>query len=196
MSRSSALSLKMTMACLAIAGLLFLPLTTHSADVLHSSVVRQDGRFLMHLETVVRAPVSKVHSLLTDYKNFTRFNSIFKQVELVERLDDGGIKMGVRSEFCILTICQYFDWIQEVQFLPDGDISITIVPNQGDFRKGIGRWRLFSLDGGTRLLFDLDLTPKNWIPPLFGTWMVQEKLSEDAFKFAEALERMAISNGC
>jgi len=196
MYRINPITKKMARVCMSIVGLLFLPLAAHSADVLHSSVTKQNGRYMMHIETVVQAPVSKVHSLLMDYKNFTRFNSIFKQVELVKRLDDREVRMGVRSEFCILAICQHFDWIQDVQFRPDGDISINIVPNQGDFRQGNGRWRLLSVDGGTRLLFDLDLTPKYWIPSVFGTWLVQQKLSEDAFKFAQELERMAISNGC
>jgi hypothetical protein len=187
---------KMIMVCIAIAGLLFLPVTTHSADVLNSSVTRQNGRYMMHMETVVQAPIAKVHSLLMDYKNFTRFNSIFKQVEFVGHRDDGGIRMGVRSEFCILAICQNFDWVQDVQFLPDGDIAITIVPNQGDFRQGNGRWRLLSVDGGTRLSFDLDLTPKYWIPPVFDTWLAQQKFSDDAFKFAQELEKMVSSSGC
>jgi len=186
---------KMIMVCISIAVLLFLPLTTHSANVLNSSVTRQDGRYMMHMETIVQAPVTKVHSLLMNYKNFTRFNSIFKQVEFVGHIGDG-VRMGVRSEFCVLAICQDFDWIQDVQFLPDGDISITIIPNQGDFRQGNGRWRLFSVDGGTRLLFDLDLTPKYWIPPIFGTWLAQQKFSDDAVKFAQELEKMVISNDC
>jgi ribosome-associated toxin RatA of RatAB toxin-antitoxin module len=197
MYRIHAIARKMVIICmLSIAGLLFFPLAAQSADVLRSSVTRQDDRYLMHMETVVQAPISKVHSLLKDYKNFTRFNSIFKQVKLVGNLDGGGVRMGVRSEFCILVICQHFDWIQDVQFLPDGNISITIVPDQGDFRQGNGHWRLFPVEGGTRLSFDLDLTPKYWIPPVFGMLLAQKKFSEDVFKFAQELERMAVSKDC
>lgn len=187
---------KIAIVCVAIAGLLFFPLAAQRANVLRSSVTRQGGQYLIHMETVVQAPISKVHSLLKDYKNFTRFNSIFKQVKFVKDLDDGGIRMGVESEFCILGICQHFDWLQDVQFLPDGDISITIVPNQGDFRQGNGRWSLSSVDGGTRLLFNLDLTPKHWVPPVLTTLLMQQKISDDAFKFAQELEKMAISKGC
>jgi hypothetical protein len=187
---------KMIIASISIAGLLFLPLAAQGADVLRSSVTRQDGRYLMHMETVVQAPLSRVHSLLKDYKNFTRFNSIFKQVKFLGHLEDGGIRMGVSSEFCILAICQDFDWIQDVHFLPGGDIPITIVPDQGDFRQGNGRWRLIPVEGGTRLSFDLDLTPKYWIPPVFGTLLAQQKFSKDVFKFAQELEKMAISKDC
>lgn len=196
MYKINTITRKMALLWISITGLLFFPLATYSADVVRSSVTRQDGRYIMHMETVVQAPISKVHSLLRDYKNFVRFNSIFKQVKFLGHLEDGGVRMGVRSELCILAICQHFDWVQDVQFLPEGDIPITILPNQGDFRQGNGRWRLSSVDGGTRLLFDLDLTPKYWIPPVFGTLLAQQKLSEDAFKFAQELERMATSKGC
>lgn len=124
-----------------------LPLVAHSAEVLDSSVTRQHRRYMIHSETVVQAPASKVRALLMDYENFPRLNSDIKRVESMEHLDDGGIRMGVRSAFCILFICLHFDWVQDVRFLPDGDIAISIVPNRGDFRQGNGRWRLLPDDG-------------------------------------------------
>jgi hypothetical protein len=196
MYRSHTITRKMVIIGIFIAGLLFLPWAAHSADVVRSSVTRQDGRYLMHMETVVHAPLSKVHSLLKDYKNFIHFNSIFKQIKFVGNLDNGRIRMHVMSEFCMVGICQHFEWLQDVQFLPDGDISITIVPNQGDFRQGNGHWSLLPVEGGTRVLFSLDLTPKHWIPPVFGTLLMKRKLSEDAFKFAQELERMVVMEGC
>jgi hypothetical protein len=187
---------RITIVCVAITGLLFFPMAAHSAEVLRSSVTRQGGQYLIHLETVVQAPISKVHFLLKNYKNFTHFNSVFKQVKFLKNLDNGGIRIGVKSEFCILGICQYFNWLQDVQFLSDGDISLTIVPNQGDFQQGNGRWSLSSVDGGTRLLFSLDLTPRYWTPPVLGALLMQQKISDDAFKFSQELEKMAISKDC
>jgi len=172
------------------------PLVAHCAEVLDSTVTREHGRYVMHTETVVQAPVSKVRALLMNYENFPRLDSDIKRVESMERLDDGGIRMGVSSEFCILAICLHYDWVQDIRYLPDGDIAMTIVPNRGDFQQGIGRWRLLPDNGGTRLIFDIDLTPKYWLPPVFGSWVMKQKLSEKAFEFAEGLERMAISNCC
>ncbi|MGZ4957647.1 MAG: SRPBCC family protein [Methylomonas sp.] len=187
---------KIVTVCISIATLVFFPLIAQGADVLDSSLSRQGGRYLMHMETVVQAPISKIHALLMDYKNFTRLNSVIKRIESVEHLDNGGIRIGLSSEFCIVAICQQFDWIQDVKVLPNGDIAITIIPNQGDFQQGNGRWRLLPADGGTRLIFDVDLTPKHWVPPVVGPWLVEQKLTADAFEFAQGLEKMAISNDC
>lgn len=173
------------------------PLTPHSAEVLDSTIIREHGRYMMHTETVVQAPVSKVRALLMDYQNFPRLNPDIKRVESLERLDNRGIRMGVSSEFCILAICLHYDWVQDVRHLPDGDIVMIIVPNQGDFQQGIGRWRLLpNAGGGTLLIFDIDLTPKYWLPPVFGSWLMKQKLSEKAFEFAEGLEKMAALNCC
>jgi uncharacterized membrane protein len=170
------------------------PLIAHSAEVLDSVVTQQHGRYMMHTETVVQAPVSKVRALLMNYENFPRLNSDIKRVESMEYLDDGGVRMGISSEFCILAICLHYNWIQDVRHLPDGDIAMTIVPNRGDFQQGTGRWHMLPDNGGTRLLFDLDLTPKYWLPPVFGSWLMKQKLYDKAIEFAEGLERMAISN--
>jgi hypothetical protein len=97
-----------------------LPFVAFSADVLDSSVTRQHRQYIMHSETLVQTPVSKVRALLMDYENFPRLNSDIERVESMEHLDDGGIRMGVRSAFCILAICLHFDWIQDVRFLPSG----------------------------------------------------------------------------
>lgn len=173
-----------------------LPWAVRSAEVLDSSVQRQQGRYTMHTESVVRVPVSKVRALLMDYENFLRLNPDIKRIVPMGRLDDGAVRMGVSSDFCVSAICLHFDWVQDVRLLPGGDIAVTIVPNRGDFHQGYSRWRLRPGGGGTRLIFDADLTPNHWFPPAFGPWMMKRKLYEDASRIAHGLERMAISNCC
>ncbi|MEC4746945.1 SRPBCC family protein [Methylomicrobium sp. Wu6] len=173
-----------------------LPLATQSAEVMNSSIIQRQGRYMMHSEAVIHAPVSKIRALLMDYENFPLVNPDIKRVEPVGHLDHGGIRMVVSSDFCILAVCLRFDWIQDVRLLPDGDIAMTIVPNRGDFRQGNGRWHLLSNGASTRLIFDFDLTPKYWLPPVFGPWLMKRKLSEEAFEMAQGLERMAISKCC
>ncbi len=171
-----------------------LSLATQSAELQNISVINQQGRYLVHSESFVQAPVSKVRALLTNYENLPRVNPDIKRVELLKHLDDDGIRMSVNSDFCILAVCLHFNWVQDVRLLPDGSIAMTIVPNQGDLRQGNGRWRLLSDDGGTRLIFDVDLTPNFWLPPVFGSWLMKHKLSEEVLDTAHGLERMAVPN--
>lgn len=174
--------------------LIGLPLAAESAEVLNSSVIQHQGRYLMHSETVVGAPISEVRALLTDYENLPRANRNIRRVEVLRRAMDGGVRMGVTSDFCILRLCLKFNWVQDIHTLPDGDIVMAIVPNRGDFQQGSGCWRLLADPRGTRLIFDVDLTPNFWIPPVFGSWLMKRKLAEEAFETAQGLERMATSN--
>jgi len=101
----------------------WLPPAARDAQVLEASVIRQQERFVMHSETLVQAPVSEVRAILTDYANLPRINKALKRVDILEHLKDGGVRMGVVSEFCLLAICLDFNWIQDVRTLPNGDIA-------------------------------------------------------------------------
>lgn len=168
-----------------------LPETVRGAEVLNTSAVRKENRFVLHAETSVRVSVPEVRRIFTDYRNLPRLNSDIKRVEVLERRDDGTVRLGVASDFCILAVCLNFAWVQEVTARPDGDIGIAILPDGGDFREGHGRWRLQSDGEGTRLIFDIDLTPNFWIPPLFGAWLMRQKMAEEALETAQSLERIA-----
>lgn len=177
---------------LLLLGCICLSADAHGAQVLTTSVSLLDGRYFLHSEALIRAPVSAVRTLLTDYENLPRLNPNLKRVEILERLPDGGVRMRVVSDFCILALCLSFHWIQNVRTLPGGDIVMTIVPDRGDFREGGGRWRLLADDGGTRLIFDVDLVPNFWIPSVLGPWLMKRKLAEETYETARGLERMAV----
>lgn len=170
------------------------PAAAWSAQVLTIEVTQQQGRYILHSEILVQAPVPAIRAQLTDYENLPRINRDLKQVEILAPLAGDGVRMSVRANFCILAICLDFAWVQDVLVRPDGDITMAIVPDHGDFRQGSGRWRLLPDGAGTRLNFDLDLTPNFWIPRLFGPWLMKRKLSEEAFETAQGLERMTTPN--
>jgi hypothetical protein len=169
-----------------------LPVDVHGAQVLTTSVTLLGGRYFLHSEVLVRAPVSAVRTLLTDYEKLPRLNPNLKRVAILKRLQDGGVRMRMTSDLCILALCLSFHWIQEVRTLPGGDIVMTIFPGWGDFREGGGRWRLLADDGGTRLTFDVDLVPNFWIPSVLGPWLMKRKLAEETYETATGLERIAV----
>lgn len=166
-----------------------------AAEVVEVTVSEQDGRCILHSESLIRVPVAQVRKALTDYPNLPRINPSLKRVEVMERLPGGGTRMGVVSQFCVLAICLDLAWIQEVREGPGGDIVVNLVPNRGDFRAGSGRWRLLPEQGGTRLVFDIELTPNFWVPPAFGPWLMEGRLAEETLATAQALERMWAAGG-
>lgn len=179
---------RMALALLASAAL---PVPASSAQVLNTRVIRQEGRFNLHSETLVQAPPEGVRRILTDYENLPRINQALKRVVILEPPEDGGVRMGIVSDFCILGLCLNFVWVQDVHILPDGNIAMRIVPGRGDFEQGKGHWHLSPQGAGTRLIFDVDLKPSFWVPPVFGSWLMKRKLTEEALQTAQGLERRA-----
>lgn len=170
--------------------LIAVALSAPAAEVTNATVIRENGRFIMHAESFVEAPAAAVRATLTDYERLPRINPALKRVEVLERHAGGQVRMAVASEFCVLGVCLNFAWEQEVRPEPGGDIAVSIGPNGGDFREGSGRWRLFSENGGTRLIFDVDLTPNFWVPPALGPWLMQRKLADETFETARGMERV------
>ncbi|MDQ2694300.1 MAG: SRPBCC family protein [Pseudomonadota bacterium] len=173
-----------------LATLLLLAAAAHAAEVVVATVGYRDGRFLMHSVSRVQAPEPRVRAILTDFGNLPAVNGGLKSVTVTERLGDGGTRMQVASRVCILAFCLTFDWPQTVRTQADGDIVAVIGPG-GDFREGRARWRLIAEDGGTRMIFDADLVPAFWFPPLIGPWLIKRKLQDEALETARGVERAA-----
>lgn len=169
-----------------------LPLLGLGAEVVHTAVERRGEQLIMRSETLIQASVDRVRAVLTDFKNLPQVNPGLKEVNILKRAHNGTVRMRVISQVCILGICLELNWIQEVHTLPNGDIVADIVPDQGDFRKGTARWRLLPEGGSTRLLFQADLTPNFWFPPLIGPWLIKRKLSNEALETARGIEKLVV----
>lgn len=152
--------------------------------------VGQEGAYLiMHSDVVIPRTPAQVHDVLTDFERLGRINSGLKNVEVLDRQDDGRARMEVVARICILLACLDFAWTQQVYTDNSGDIVADIEPGTGDFRSGQARWRMLAEDGGTRLLFDARLEPDFWFPPLIGRWLMERKLREEALATATGIER-------
>lgn len=163
--------------------------TLQGAAVIEVTSQYQDGRFTAHSEVLVRLPPSRVRTILTDFENLARINKSLKRVHILEHGGNESVRMRTVTRICILFICRNFSWIQEVRTLPSGDIIAVI--EKGDFSEGRVRWRLLPEDGHTRLLFDADLVPDFWFPPIIGPWLIKRKLQKEALETAQGIERAA-----
>lgn len=144
---------------------------------------------MAHSEVLVQLPPSRVRIILTDFENLAQINESLKRVHILGHGDNDGVRMRAITRICILFICRNFTWIQEVRTLPSGDIVAVI--EEGDFREGRVRWRLLSENGHTRLLFNADLVPDFWFPPIIGPWLIKRKLQDEALETAQGIERVA-----
>lgn len=179
-----------------LAGLLLAVLTwpVPGAETLEAAVEHNAGRFSLYAVSLIDLPEPRVRATLTHYENLPRVNGGIQAVEVLRRDPDGGVRMGVRSRVCILFICQHYRWEQEVRTQSDGTILAVIDPRASDFRDGWARWRLTPVGQRTRLVFDAELVPDFWFPPLIGPWLIKRKLYGEVLETAQGVERLAAGN--
>lgn len=161
------------------------------AEQIESSVEHEIGRFVLHSEVLVGLPPAEVRAILTRYENLPRVNGGIRKVRILERDESGEVRMQVFAGVCILMFCLNYQWVQDVKTLPDSDVLAVIDAEVSDFREGRARWRFLPQDGCTRLVFDADVRPDFWFPPLLGPWLIKRKLAEEALQTAQGVERIA-----
>ncbi len=161
------------------------------AATLEATVSYNAGRFSLYAVSLIDLPEPRVRATLTHYENLPRVNGGIQAVEVLRRDPDGGVRMRVRSRVCILFLCQHYHWEQEVRTQSDGAILAVIDPKVSDFRDGWARWRLTPMGQRTRMVFDAELVPDFWFPPLIGPWLIKRKLYGEVLETAQGVERLA-----
>jgi hypothetical protein len=166
------------------------------AEVIQAKEVTQlkinhaDGRFVIHANILIAAPLYQVRAILTDFENLSELNPNIKTVEILESGDADQTRMQIASRTCILFFCVNYQWVQETYVLASNDIVTHFDPGLSDFYKGWVRYRLLAEGNQTRLVTDADLMPSFWIPPLLGPALIKKSLREESLAIALRIEEL------
>ena len=144
--------------------------------------------YRLHSEVIVALSPAQVRAVLTQYTMLPRVNSGISAVHELKPAADGALRLRVETSACVLKFCRLYRWVQAVHDLRDGSIRADIEPQDSDFRRGITRYRFEPHGDCTHLLFDAELEPKFWIPPLLGPWLMERKLITEAVETARSVE--------
>lgn len=168
--------------------LLLLPSLAAAAGIGTSGVTRENNIYTVHIDARIDAPLAVVHAAISDFEHLTAINpSIEESRVLIETLDLQRVRTVVRV--CILIFCKRVVQVQDIRKPDAYTIEASMVPGEGDFRSGIARWVLHAEGGVTLLHFTVVFEPDFWVPPLIGTWMIEEKLIEEVEVTARYIEQ-------
>jgi hypothetical protein len=159
-------------------------------EVTQLKVDHADGRFIIHANVLIAAPLSQVQAVLTNFKNLSALNPNIKTVEILESSDADKTRMQIQSRTCILFFCLDYQWVQETYVLASNDIITQFDPGLSDFRKGWVRYRLLAEGNHTRLVTDADLMPSFWIPPVLGPALIKHSLRQESLAIALRIEQL------
>jgi hypothetical protein len=76
---------------------------------------------------------------------------------------------------------------------PQHDIVAMVDPETSNFRYSRERWRLIPEKNGTRMLYDFEMEPDFWVPPLIGPYVMKKVLLDGGRDAIDRIEELALS---
>ncbi|MEM7611824.1 MAG: SRPBCC family protein [Pseudomonadota bacterium] len=172
--------------------LLSLAAPAGAAEILSIDVTHEDGRYFMRSETWFDAPRAGVFDVLTDYERFDRISSIYEDSRFEPPAEDGTTRVYTTVKGCVLFFCQTMSRTERLEADGLGFIRATTEEGSSDFDYSVAIWELSEKDGGTLVVYAVEMEPAFWVPPLIGPYVMKRKLrkgGEDAIVRIEALAR-------
>jgi len=159
-------------------------------EVIDADTHYRDGQFRTRYEVVVAAPLGAVRRLLNDYAHADRLSPIVRSSEVLARFPDGGLRLRLVTRPCVLFFCKTLIKVQDIE-PRRGDTVVSHVVDAGHFRSGVERWRTTAADGGTRIIYQAEVRPDFFVPPLIGPWLIESAVDRLLNQVAETVERRA-----
>ena len=105
--------------------------------------------------------------------------------------EQGRPQFYVLNRGCVLFFCKSF----ERQGYVESELNVVIFafvdPEKSDFQFSNESWRFLERDGGTVVIYDLEMQPKFWIPPGIGPYLIKRKLRNNGGSAVDRIEALA-----
>jgi hypothetical protein len=163
---------------------------TSAGEITSVQVKYREGVYALSINAQINAPLHHVYGFLTDYDNLTRISPSVIESRVITQLDDHVHRTTLVTRLCVLFYCRNLRQTQDMVRHPEELLTAMIVPEDSDFKGGFAQWRLKPRDAGTHLLFDAQLKPDFWIPPLAGPFILKLMLTREAVNTVQGLENL------
>jgi hypothetical protein len=175
--------------CLIIA---LFPLTPAGASTLSTiEISESSGNYRVSMVIVVHAPARYVSSVLTDYRHIYRLNPSITESEILPSPRSGTVRVKTRMQGCLFFFCRDIDRVEEVREVNAGHLQAVIIPEQSDFTGGSADWRIQPVGDDSRIVYEAQVTPAFFIPPIIGSYFVKRTLADAVITSFARLECIA-----
>ncbi|MEE9575171.1 MAG: hypothetical protein V3W03_03645 [Gammaproteobacteria bacterium] len=173
-----------------------LPGASLCAEVNYVEVSQKKGVYHMHIIMTVNADTDSIKRIITDYENLTLTNPYIKESELINISEDERTTVSMLTKICIFLICYNIRHVQTFHPVNNGVLYSRIIPGMSDFKSGWLRWEIKEKDSNrispvTQIIFDTEITPDFFIPPVIGPYQMKKKMFEIAKDTINNLEKKA-----
>ncbi len=165
--------------------------TAGAAEMISIEVDHEKGTYTMKSEVWFDAEVEQVYAVFRYWDNSTKFSSAIVESRDLPPDEQGRPRFYVRNRGCVLFFCTSFERHGFVKAEVNTAIFATIDPEASDFHRSDESWRFSARDGGTVVFYSLEMTPKFWIPPGIGPYLLKRKLKNNGGDAVERIELIA-----
>ena len=179
--------------CALLAALLIAaPLACSGAELLDVSVELDDERYRLYSEVHFDVSQEAMYSLLTNFELFERFTSAIVESRNLPEDDQGRPGFYARMEGCVLMWCKSFIREGYLMLSPRAEIVAIAKPEDSDFKYSRERWQLVPNGEGIVLIYDFEMVPDFWVPPVIGPYLIQRALKGGAQRAVVRIEALAL----
>ncbi len=162
--------------------------TLREVDVSHSR-----GRFQIIADTHLDASPEAVHKVLLDFDGdrYQRISEIYKESGYLAPDSDGTLVVFTRVEGCLLLFCRSMNRVERLEVVTPEFIRSKVIPERSDFEYSLAEWTLKPENGGTHVVYRMEMEPKFWLPPFVGPWFLKRTLVQGAPAAIDQIEQLA-----
>jgi len=180
LSRASAVTLLLVAGTQAVA-----------ADLRDVVVEQIEDRYRLRSETWFDAGVEDLYRVLIDYDLFVKFTSAFVESRNLEAGADGRPRFYTRMEGCVLLFCKSFERHGHLVLDPMKQIVAIVDPATSDFKYSRESWTLVPEGNGTLMIYDFEMIPSFWVPPVVGPYYIKRTLRDGGRDAVDRIEAIA-----
>lgn len=176
---------------LCVAALGTLPVGADAAEIQSVSVTLEEGRYRLTSEALFDVSQDDLYAVLIDYDQFKKFTSAIVASRNVAPGADGRPRFYTRMQGCVLVWCRTFVRNGYLLLTPKRDIVAIADPAESDFEYSRERWQLSNKGAGTLLVYDFEMEPRFWIPPVVGPYFIKRALKAGGIRAVNRIEALA-----
>jgi hypothetical protein len=159
-------------------------------DVQASDATYVNGMFRVTFVGVLDAPPAGVEAVLRDYTHYRRIDPRIRRAELVSSDADGTLRVRTLIDACAGFFCKTVERVERVEHGP-GYLVSTVIPGEGDIRKGVARTEWRATGTGTHVQYVAEFQPDFWVPALIGRGVATRALRDSTLRLFRNVEHEA-----
>lgn len=174
-----------------LATTLILAAAAHPAELEEISVEREDGLYSLRSVTRFEVEPDALFRVLTNFDLFEKFTSAIVESYNVGPDEQGRPQFFARMEGCVLLFCKSFVRNGHVETASLDEIIAISDPERSDFKYSKERWELIPDGDGTIMIYEFDMEPAFWVPPVVGPYYIKRALKNGGERAVNRIEVLA-----